>query len=1439
MKLVKGKTLSALLQERADPAEEQRRFLLVFKQVCESVGYAHARGVVHRDLKPSNVMVGAFGEVQVVDWGFAKVLGRKDTARDRPDRAPPDTSVIATIRSGEEGSHSVAGSVMGTPAYMPPEQALGQIDELDERSDVFGLGAILTEILTGQPPYVGDGNECLVMAARSQLDDAFARLAESRADEELIDLTKACLAPLKKDRPRDAGDLAQRLISHLSGVEERARRDEITAAESRAAAERERLRLSAEKREAVAAGRSRQRVVVLAASVILAVLASGAALFFVLEGRRDRAARANATVSAALNEAARQRGEERWTEALASVEHAAGLAAARGADAGWRDRVRALRHEVEEAKAAADRLTQRKAKDKAFAKRTEAVGLQVETDVGHERMDSQYAEVFRSYGADVDIQSPEEAAAVLGECTRLDDVVVGLAGWAFLKTQMPGRADNWPSEVLMLVERDERRREMWRAVVSLDTDALIGFTEDPEVFRLPPLALSILGHALDHSHRGKQVAARFLREAWARHPDDVRILTFLDQATEGSLGSTAATVLRPHSAEVRYLRGKLLKQEGREDEALAVWRESLELDPASSAVVVREIGKVLEEREDFEGAIETYTKGIRTAGDHPEEVAWHRYHLSLVLKRLGRYEDALAEVGKAMDSGAGSRTLATNLERTRAEILLTLGRTGEAEKILEEILDDPRTHDHAAVEMLAGLYADREDYDEAVRTLDREIARHPKDSPLELLRVTYLMKKDREIGAQALEETHRRFPDDEWVFVRLAHLKELGGAHHEEGVGNEDPNVLRCPLCGRIVRHTAHLDTAIAFCETQVRRYPEFPYARLLLGVDLALRGRTAEAEEQLHEGVRLRRYDPYSLQWLCWLRRIQRELDKSVEAGRRAVELGPRYAEAHHELAWSLEMVGDRFRAEQHVRRAWELSRTPPYLRGLLGFLARHGRGPDRIPVLEEARRRAPADPWVLTNLGVVLHEERGAQEALPVLREAARRDPGSSDIRYHTALALRDLGQTEEAIEALKESIRLGEGTEIADPARVLLAGLFLGRSEPERALEVADALHRSDPESIRATALLARCLKKAGKLDAAIASLEKQSEESPEDASLARQLGLLMIYGLENASAAIPRLARAVEIEPENGLGLFLLGSLLADAGRMEEAEARLRAAVEASFPEQELALHRLGGVLRQTGSLAEALAFHDRGIAVKWSHADPEHFRTLLYAADLDGAIRLATRALLPGGNGAAWAPRALAYAFRLKGEFARAEKLEAEAGSRTEEEKRPLADRWEEISAPGFAPIDAEEADRCFRAAAARDRPALSARFAKRAVDLDPGRGPGSPGFHAYLRETARAGSYEGDDGMELSDEEGAMFRARALSWLREHIEKLRSAVDSGAMPRHEALWAAALLMMDDGLSGLRGREGLSRFSDEEEVAWTAIWKEVDTLHRELMEARGR
>jgi serine/threonine protein kinase len=142
MKLVSGRRLDELLRDGV-PLRERLRLLL---RVCEPVAFAHAHGVIHRDLKPENVMVGPFGEVLVMDWGVAKHRALPEAP------APTEAAGVPGTPAGPLSSETAHGTIVGTPAYMAPEQARGEVESVDERSDVYALGAILYFMLTGQPP---------------------------------------------------------------------------------------------------------------------------------------------------------------------------------------------------------------------------------------------------------------------------------------------------------------------------------------------------------------------------------------------------------------------------------------------------------------------------------------------------------------------------------------------------------------------------------------------------------------------------------------------------------------------------------------------------------------------------------------------------------------------------------------------------------------------------------------------------------------------------------------------------------------------------------------------------------------------------------------------------------------------------------------------------------------------------------------------------------------------------------------------------------------------------------------------------------------------------------------------------------------------------------------------------------------------------------------
>jgi serine/threonine protein kinase len=320
MKLVKGQTLAHLLAERADYTLDRPRFLGIALQVAQALAYAHAKGVIHRDLKPANIMVGAFGEVQVMDWGLAKVLaegGIADEAKASREHQPPeDATQIRTARSSGSGvgTETEAGSLLGTPAYMPPEQATGEVARLDRRADVFGLGAILCEILTGMPPYVGrSSEEVRRKAANGDLADATARLDGCGADQELVALTKACLSPEAIDRPKDAQAVADTLTAYLDSVQDRLHEAELAEAEARAKASEEVKR--------------RRLTLALAATVLLALsLAGGGGLWYQrhVSAQREEAARREAElregVAAALDKVTDLRQRARWGEARAVLE---------------------------------------------------------------------------------------------------------------------------------------------------------------------------------------------------------------------------------------------------------------------------------------------------------------------------------------------------------------------------------------------------------------------------------------------------------------------------------------------------------------------------------------------------------------------------------------------------------------------------------------------------------------------------------------------------------------------------------------------------------------------------------------------------------------------------------------------------------------------------------------------------------------------------------------------------------------------------------------------------------------------------------------------------------------------------------------------------------------------------------------------------------------
>jgi tetratricopeptide (TPR) repeat protein/serine/threonine protein kinase len=902
MKLVEGRTLVDLLKERTDPTQELPRYLTVFEQVCQTLAYAHSKGVIHRDLKPANIMVGAFGEVQVMDWGLAKVLHRG---------RPAGASEVNLASSGDVGSETQPGAVLGTYAYMAPEQARGEVESLDERCDVFGLGGILFEVLTSRPPLTGEDRDEL--AARAQAGDhmeAFAALDASGADAELVRLAKQCLATEPSERPADAGAVAVAMTAYLAEVQERLRRAELdrTAAEARA---------KEAKATATAERKSRQRTRLLAAMVlvVVAVAAVGSVLLQnQMSKRREDQARHDRKqqelVESALDKTAALRAQMRFREAAAMLEQGRKELGDGGPDQ--------LRQCLGEAEA-----------ELSLVKRLDTIRQHLATWVeGH--FDQQtaahdYAIAFEDTGLGKVGDNEEAVAARVRASAVASEIVAALDNWAFVAQDPKSR--DWALGVARRAAPDpwgDRFREpaLWRDRKALQDLADEALRDDGAMLsKLSPQALELLGALL---YRNGGTLEPLLRAAQRRYPNDFWLSLMLGNVLENAKRFAeaagyhgVAVALRPDAAAAHTNLGNVLRDLKDLDGAIAECRKAIDLDP-KLAGAHNNLGNALSNKHHLDEAIAEYRKAI----DLDPKLAYAHNNLGLALKDKGDLEGATRCYGVALQINPRYTVALCNLGTVRRE---KKDLEGAIRHYQAAIAIDPQLG--YAHRCLASALLDRGNLEGATRSYLTAIELDSNDI-LAQVGLGNLLAKKKDLDGAIL-----------WYRAAIKLDPKCALAHYNLGTTLKDrkdlDGAIRCwrtaieldPACalahlnlGAALDAKGDLEAAIRYYRKAIEIDPKLAAAHVNLGLALKDKGNLDAAIRCYHTAIEV---DPKhapghsSLGSALW---AKGDLQAAVRSYRVAIEVDPNYGVAHYNLGRALRVTGDLAGAIRCFRTAIEV---------------------------------------------------------------------------------------------------------------------------------------------------------------------------------------------------------------------------------------------------------------------------------------------------------------------------------------------------------------------------------------------------------------------------------------------------------------------------------------------------------------------------------------
>jgi serine/threonine protein kinase/tetratricopeptide (TPR) repeat protein len=843
MELVKGTPITEYCDQQRLP---NRRRLELFLDVCHAVQHAHLKGIIHRDIKPSNVLVEIHDVkpvVKVIDFGIAKAIGARLTEK--------------TLYTG-------VAQMVGTPMYMSPEQAgLSSLD-VDTRSDMYSLGVLLYELLTGTTPF---DSETLKRAGYDEMRRIIREDEPPRPSARFSTMQQARLSTIAQHRGLEPHCLSQHLRGELDWIVMKALekdRDRRYESASAFAADVQRY-LNDEPVHAFppskwyrfrkVARRNRQALAV-ACLIVLFIVSLGAGVGWVVRDRAVKSAETARLIATALDESASWQEQRRLPEALSAARRADGLLAGAEVDEALRQHVRARLADLE------------------LLEILESIRLEESTAVkdGHfdwERVNALYTKAFLDMGLDILGLTPEEAGERLRSTTVTVELAAVLDDWVGSYRKKVGKNDpDWKHllRVARAADPDPWRTRVREAIEKEDWKALRSLAVSEEVFHLPPATLAVVGRNLLVDAEKDRAIEAFLREAQRRHPDDFWLNHNLGsfylnrqspRSAEALPFAMVAVALRPDSSAAHTELGNVLRKIGRLDEAIAEGAEAVRVNPHDALSHIS-LSASLAEKGRVDEAIAECHEAIRLNECLP--LAYN--NLGIALQKMGARgrEDAIAAFREAI-----------KLDKNFAEPHYNLGNALRSKKQWVDAVKEYRE----AIRI-------KEDHAEAYCNLGNT-----------LLDMNKLLESE-----AACRKAIELNPD-------------LFNAYNS---------------LGAVLTHQGKLPQAVDAYRKAIELKPDFALAYSSLGNVLMLQNNLPQAEDACRKAINIDPHFDKARYNLGLILQNQKRLPEAEAAYRKAIELNPGFAEAHCNLGHTLRQQGRFVDALEALKKGHELGSSWNY---------------------------------------------------------------------------------------------------------------------------------------------------------------------------------------------------------------------------------------------------------------------------------------------------------------------------------------------------------------------------------------------------------------------------------------------------------------------------------------------------------------------------------